>query len=162
MRTQVRKEISAIQDRWIEESKAQTITSVVGLKHLINTLLNKIQDLYKKHSKRVKETTKQNIWWTPELEIERKRTRALRRRYQQCSNYLRDQYKKTYSEAHKIYKDNIKKAKVESWRQFCTERIKNNLFDIPYKMAFDKLKKQITIPAIKKTDGATLKQSKMT
>lgn len=57
------------------------------------TQRKKLADWYKRHYRNVKETTRRNPWWSPELEMERKRTRALRRRYQQCNNPLRETLK---------------------------------------------------------------------
>lgn len=57
---------------------------------------------------------------------------------------MRDEYKSIYIEAQKKNKNNVKKAKNESWQSFCTETTKTNIFNIPYKIAFNKMKKKIS------------------
>lgn len=141
------------EDRWIIQTQTQQITSRTQLRHTIDILYRKITTLYNKYCKTVKNSTKQKAWWTQELEIERRRVRALRRRYQHAITPLRDNYKTIYLTAHKIYKTNIRTAKTKSWQTFCTQFIRSNIFTIPYKIALNRIKRPIIIPPILTQDG---------
>lgn len=144
-------------DDWLMKNKNRQIESKEALEQILNILIEKLKNLYKKHVQRVRESTQQNPWWSPELEMERKQTRAMRRRYQQCNSTMRPAYKSVYLQAQKKYKTNVKKAKNDSWQQFCTEATRKNIFGIPYKIAFDKMKKPIVIPAIITPNGESTK-----
>lgn len=49
-----------IDDDWIKLTKTEKIHSRTNLEHIINTIIKKLEDLYKKYVKTVVETTKQN------------------------------------------------------------------------------------------------------
>lgn len=98
-------------DRWIREMENDGTPPHADVKDIIDTLYAKLKYLLKKHSRNVKTSTKQTPWWSLELDMERKRVRALRRRSQRAPTQLRDEYKLQYERAHKTYKTNIKIAK---------------------------------------------------
>lgn len=141
------------QDQWFTRMQTTQIHSLTLLKHIIDTMYNKLKTLYDKYSKYVKNSTHQYPWWTPDLDTERKRVRALRRRYQHSQDHLRNIHKTLYIQAHKTYKINIKQAKLKSWHEFCTLVHRSNIFTIPYKIAFNKIKKPTLIPPITRSDG---------
>lgn len=141
-------------DRWFHETTTTPINTANRLEHVINHLYEKIGSLKAKHSKHVNNThPNKNPWWTTELEIERKRVRALRRRYQKSQGANREHYKSTYYQALKTYQNNITLTRKNSWQEFCSQIHKGNPFTLPYKIAGNKLKKTITIPAMLKEDG---------
>lgn len=146
---------SIIKEPWFQDSQKGKTTSVEQLTNLINIFYETIEKLTKKLSKIIKPKHKQNIWWTESLNIERKKVRALRRRFQNAPHTMREEYKNKYQEGATRYKQNIKKAKEESWNTFVTEIVKTNIFSLPYKMACNKLKKPIHIPQLLKSDNTT-------
>lgn len=143
-------------DRWLLETPNYPINTVVRLEHVVNHLYEKINNLKTKHSKPVNNKHKRvNPWWTTELEIERKRVRAHRRRYQKAKGDAREQFKIMYLQAQKTYQNNLTATRRKSWQDFCSEIHKGNPFTLPYKIAAGKLKKTSLIPAITKDDGTT-------
>lgn len=135
-------------DKWLTNAGKMDINNKG--QQLIEMLLTKLKVGYKRHTCNVKESTGQNPWWSPELDIERKRVRPLRRRYQNCNNTFRESYKEIYSENLKMYKMQVKKAKTGSWNNFCTEATKNNIFGLLYKIALNKIKRPvILLPKLK-------------
>jgi len=58
-------------------------------------------------------------WWKESLKVMRKRTNALRRRYQRTTNNeeLRENRKNQYTKAKKEYQTAIKREKIRSWKQ---------------------------------------------
>lgn len=145
-------------DDWFHQTEREPITSLISLKNTIATFYQKINTLRKKHCIKIKKSTlkRTNIWWTEELNIQRKRVRAMRRRYQNAKNAhteLKECYKQQYHTEFTQYKDNIKKSKTNSWHNLINELTKTNIFSLPYKLALNKIKKRIILPKILKTNG---------
>jgi hypothetical protein len=59
-------------------------------------------------------------WWTEELMVLRKRTNALRRRYQRTTNNenLRQERKEKYFNRRCEYEGKMQEAKLKSWKTF--------------------------------------------
>lgn len=149
------------EDRWLKQTGLSPINSLFQLKVIISIFYHKFNAYRKKYMRNVKAKHKPHPWWNAELEIMRKKVRALRRRYQRCKNAtLRTTFKKAYYDFLQEYKDEISKAKESSWQCFCTENTKQNVFGVPYKIAFEKIKTPLIIPPIQKGDG-TLTTSTM-
>lgn len=127
-------------DTWLLNTQTTLTTNRNQLEHIINTLYRKIRILSNKYCKVVQDSKHQTPWWTPELDIERKRVGALRRRFQRAPPPLRPTFKEIYLTAHKEHKKNIKTAKTKSWRSFCAQVFKN-IFTLPYKITLNKKKK---------------------
>ena len=66
----------------------------------------------------------------------RKRTNALRRRYQRIHNNeeLRDSIKNQYTKAKTTYQAIIRKEKTNSWKQYCTATSPINPWNEVYKL----------------------------
>ncbi|KAJ4439344.1 hypothetical protein ANN_07466 [Periplaneta americana] len=60
-------------------------------------------------------------WWSQELTIMRKKTTAMRRRYQKAKSNgnERELRKQQYIQEKRRYESSIKRAKYESWRHYC-------------------------------------------
>lgn len=60
-------------------------------------------------------------WWTDALTIIRKRTNALRRKYQRTlhNEELRESSKILYLESKRKYQAALREAKISSWKQYC-------------------------------------------
>ena len=95
-------------------------------------------------------------WWTDVLTIMRKRTNALRRRYQRTTSdeALRESRKKQYTKAKTQYQAAIKKEKIESWKQYCTVTSPNNPWNEVYKLATSKTRNNVTLTTPHKPDGS--------
>ncbi|XP_035217387.1 uncharacterized protein LOC118190731 [Stegodyphus dumicola] len=77
-------------------------------------------------------------WWTKELRQQRQKCRALRRRLRTNINETtKNAILATFREERAHYKNNILKAKITSWRKFCTEN--NNPYGILHKLATNKV-----------------------
>ena len=89
-------------------------------------------------------------WWTTELTILRKKTLALRRRYQRTKNDndLRQRRKLQYSEGRKIYQDKLKEEKTKSWKQFCSQTCRSNPWNAVYKLASGKLQNKTALSTL--------------
>ncbi|GBN17290.1 Retrovirus-related Pol polyprotein from type-1 retrotransposable element R1 [Araneus ventricosus] len=101
-----------------------------------------------------KPTFEKSSWLDSELEVNRKKTRALRSRYQRCRreeerSMRRIVYKK--QEAH--YKWLIKQKCRASFELFCQQLVANNAFDLPYKIAEGKIRKQTVLQSVKTSNG---------
>lgn len=77
-------------DRWLQETSNTPINSITRLQHVVNHLYDKITSCKEKHFKPVNNQHERvNPWWTTELEIERQKVRAQRRRYQKAQGETR-------------------------------------------------------------------------
>lgn len=141
------------QDRWIASLRDIEISSVTQLETIIHRLYDKINAWIQKFSRIVPYEKKSLKWWTPDLEVERKKVGALRRRYQKTSNNTRGIQKVKYKHALVEYKKHIAAAKETSWQNFCTEVTQANIFSLPYKLALKKIKKPTLIRPITQPDG---------
>lgn len=141
-------------DAWFIETSQEDINSVSRLKHVITHFYQKIDKMKRKFSKYVNNTHPcSNKWWTPQLEIERKKVRAHRRRYQNARGEIRQHYKEIYLKNLAIYQENLTKARNSSWKEFCGSISKNNPFTLPYKIAAEKLKTKTLLGSIQRKDG---------
>lgn len=77
-------------DTWILEASNYKITTTKQLEIIVEHFYEKIEKRIQKHSK-VKNTqySREKPWWTAELQIERKRVRAHRRRFQRSEDQLK-------------------------------------------------------------------------
>ncbi|GBM59458.1 Putative protein in type-1 retrotransposable element R1DM [Araneus ventricosus] len=75
-------------------------------------------------------------WWTTQLETEKKKLRALRRRAQRASSQERTKRFTIESKEKALFKKKIKHARTSGWRKFCTDS--TNPYGKHYKAAFRK------------------------
>lgn len=144
------------EDNWFETIIQEEIKETEQLDYIINKFYSRIDKLKEKHSKVVKPSNSDKIskpWWTAELEIERKKVRAHRRRFQKARDQQREVYKKQYYEAFAVYQKNINESKDKSWKQYCAEIRNKNPFNLAYKIAGKKLKKPVSLVPVKKANG---------
>ncbi|PSN51387.1 hypothetical protein C0J52_04451 [Blattella germanica] len=94
-------------------------------------------------------------WWTDCLTITRKRVNALRRRYQRTKNNeeLRESRKQQYFEEKKKYQIQIRKEKINSWKEFCNLTPTTNPWTEVYKLATGKLRNKSIKTTLQKPDG---------
>jgi hypothetical protein len=93
-------------------------------------------------------------WWTRELTIMRKKINAMRRRYQQTlqDNNLRETRKPQYLQEKRKYKATPRKAKIQSWKQYCNATSANS-WNMVYKLATGKMRSCSTLSTIRRADG---------
>jgi hypothetical protein len=105
-----------------------------------------------------KKTTKHKSvpWWTVELILMRKRINALRRRYQRTTNNedLRESRINQYHEKKQNIKQQQKKGKIESWKEFCNLTSSTNPWNAVYKLVLNKVKTSETLSTLQKPDGS--------
>jgi hypothetical protein len=85
-----------------------------------------------------KKTTHNSVpWWTDELTTIRKRTNALRRRYQRTKNNeeLRERRKNLYLNSKAQYAATIQREKIKSWKNYCNITTAANPWNEIYKLA---------------------------
>lgn len=149
-------------DLWIKDTAQRNIENKNQLEIIVTQFYKKIEDLKKKFAKNVKKVDqKQKPWWKPELEIQRKKVRAMRRRYQRCTEDLRNPFKSLYLEGLKQYQKEIQDAKNKSWKDYCSKQDKNP-FSLPYKIAADKIKREVVFQSLIKENGEETKTKEET
>lgn len=105
------------EDEWIKNMADSEIATISELEAVLDKLYTKIAHLREKYARVVKHNNEQaKPWWNVDLKIERKRTIALRKRYQKSNGPEREVNKKKYYDAHNKYVENIAMAKQASWR----------------------------------------------
>jgi len=95
-------------------------------------------------------------WWTGEFTIMRNKINAIRRRYQrtlQDSN-LRETKKLQYLQEKRKYEATLRKAKVQSWKEYCKATTSANPWNMVYKLATGKMRSCSTLSTIRRPDGA--------
>ena len=94
-------------------------------------------------------------WWTNGLTIMRKKTNALRRRYQRTTSKeaLRESRKTQYNKAKAEYQAAVRKEKTRSWKEYCTTTSPFNPWNEVYKLASNKTRSKSTLMTLQKPDG---------
>jgi hypothetical protein len=95
-------------------------------------------------------------WWTDALTTLRKRTNALRRKYQRTLNdeELRENRRKQYFEGKKKYQAAIRNEKINSWKEYCNATSLNNPWNAVYKLASGKTRNTVALTTLEKPDGS--------
>jgi len=73
-------------------------------------------------------------WWNTHLTVMRKEVNAKRRLFQRTVNdiVLRERRKEKYKEVKREYQNEINKAKINSWKEFCNVGASVNLWSQVY------------------------------
>ncbi|GBN01062.1 hypothetical protein AVEN_172258-1 [Araneus ventricosus] len=151
---QILKICKAVHQKFLElQEEIQTIDSKQKLEKWIEELTNTINQFSQSFPRKVIKHLK-IPWWDSELEVNRKKTRALSSRYQRCRreekrSMRRIVYKK--QEAH--YRWLIKQKCRASFELFCEQLVANNAFDLLYKIAAGKIRKQTVLQSVKTSNG---------
>jgi ribonuclease HI len=103
-------------------------------------------------------------WWTNGLTIMRKKTNALRRRYQRTTSNdaLRESRKTQYNKAKAEYQAAVRKEKTRSWKEYCTTTSPLNPWNEVYKLASNKIRSKTTITTLQKPDGTNTESTEET
>jgi hypothetical protein len=139
----IRQKVSAIDLNIVENTEQ--------LEEIVKELTDNIHTTMDQTIPTKKQFKKSLYWWTPEINSKRKEVNRLRRKYQRSKDQTqRTANKILYSAEKENYKKLIKKSKTDKWRKFCTE---SEVWGLPFKVSFDKLKPNISPPNIIKNDG---------
>jgi hypothetical protein len=98
------------------------------------------------------------------LKVLRKRTTALRRRYQRTTNNenLRQERKVNYYDGRRECEGKMQEAKLKPWKEFCTINDGVNPWNIVYKIAPGKIRTSTRLSTIEKEDGSYTTDTKST
>jgi hypothetical protein len=129
----------------------------------VREFTTKLEEVIQKACKETngnRKTTTQKVkggtlpWWTNELKIMRKKTNALRRRYQRTigNEALRESRKTLYNKAKAEYQAAVRKEKTRSWKEYCTMTSPTNPWTEVYKIAAKKTRNR-TMMTLQKPDG---------
>ncbi|GBN70533.1 hypothetical protein AVEN_186876-1 [Araneus ventricosus] len=94
-------------------------------------------------------------WWDGELESQRKKTRALRARFQRCRNQMeRPLPRQLYKREAARYKYLLIKLKSRRCLEiFCSEISRVHPFQLPYKLAAHKIRTATIMQSVQRDDG---------
>ncbi|GBN39149.1 hypothetical protein AVEN_39870-1 [Araneus ventricosus] len=151
---QILKICKAVHQKFLElQQEIQVIDSKQKLEKWIEELTITINQISQSFPRKVIKHLRVP-WWDSELEVNRKKTRALRTSYQRCRreeerSMRRIVYKK--QEAH--YKWLIKQKCRATFELFRQQLVANNAFDLPYKIAPSKIRKQTVLQSVKTSNG---------
>ena len=100
-------------------------------------------------------TQKKSVpWWTDSLTIMRKRINALRLHQRTRNNEeLRESRKHKYLEEKKKYQYEIRKEKLNSWKEYCNVAASLNPWSHAYKLATGKVRTNSIMTTLRKPDG---------
>ena len=110
---------------------------------------------FRKHQGTRKTLNNRSVpWWTEELTVMRKRTNALRRRFQRTRNNegLMEQRKTSYLEEKVRYEATIKREKIHSWKEYCNLTTSTNPWNEVYKLAAGKSRNNTQLTTLRKPD----------
>ena len=145
----------------IDEQLCEMVRNETDTKKLLRdytAAINAACNICYKRSKPSERSIKKKTvpWWTDALTILRKRTNALRRRYQRTKNdgNLREQRRNTYFEEKRKYERAIKNEKINSWKSYCSLTPTNNPWNAVYRMSSGKIRKTPPLTTLKKLDGS--------
>ncbi|KAF6210385.1 hypothetical protein GE061_013489 [Apolygus lucorum] len=94
-------------------------------------------------------------WWSQELTTARRELRAARRLYQRTRNNvaLREHRRQTYWSRKQQFKDQVKQAKFESWKNYCSTEGTQMPWGPIYKAAAGKRKTTLGVTTLQKHNG---------
>ncbi|GBN82580.1 Putative protein in type-1 retrotransposable element R1DM [Araneus ventricosus] len=141
------------QERWQNSLEARTRKFIQF--EDINEETNLLQNCVIEACNKSYRTKNQNLsptpnWYTQDLEIEKNRLKALRRRAQRAPQDQRNARFQFHKEELKKYMRKVKTAKNSGWKSFCT--IATNPYGTHYKAAFRKAIKPAELIALNNQD----------
>lgn len=115
--------------------KIQKCNSEKDVNDAVEELTTHIRRLCDSHLPKLSNSHVKNHWWTQKLTILRKRLLAYKRRLKRtkCA-LLREIYKGHYYTMKEDYRRSLVEAKIQSWKQFCSNNSAHNPWNLVYKM----------------------------
>ncbi|GBN84742.1 hypothetical protein AVEN_18303-1 [Araneus ventricosus] len=93
-------------------------------------------------------------WWDSALDTQRKKTRALRARFQRCKHPAERLLRRTiYKREVARYKFLIKTKSRACFESFCAQLTRLNPFQLPYKLAAQKIRSKPVLQGVRDTQG---------
>jgi hypothetical protein len=93
----------------------------------------------------------------------RKKTNALRKRYQRTtSNEALRESRTQYNKAKAEYQAAVRKEKTRSWKEYCTITSPFNPWNELYKLTYNKIRSKTTITTLQKPDGTKTESTEET
>ena len=143
----------------LDEMLRIQVTEEADVERSVNEINEALRAACKKSFKTVKTSQKNGSnktvpWWTDVLKIMRKKVNAMRRRYQKTTadEELRGNRKNQYLEEKRKYQGAIRKAKLDSWKKFCSVSGSTNPWNEVYRIASGKLRKNAIMTTLRKPD----------
>jgi hypothetical protein len=142
----------------MDKNLATTAAKEMDLERLIHLFTESIQSASREAFKIINtqnKTKKKSVpWWSDSLTIMRKRINALRRLYKRTRNNesLRENRKQKYFEEKKKYKYEIRKEKLNTWKEYCNVAASINPWSYVYKLATGKARTNSITTTLKKPD----------
>lgn len=94
-------------------------------------------------------------WWDDELNILRKKTIALKRRFRSAKDANnRAAARIAFNKGKSEYKRSILDKKRKSWELFCHDTAKTSPWSLPYKLAAGKISRAAVLASVKRNDGS--------
>jgi hypothetical protein len=146
----------------VEEMDMNLSTTVANendLEMLVDSFTEAMQtacrEAFKINTKNKTKEKKSVPWWTDSLTIMRKRINALRRLHQRTKNNeeLRESRKHKHLEEKKKYQYEIRKEKINSWKEYCNMAVSLNPWSHEYKLATGKVRTNSIMTTLRKPDG---------
>lgn len=91
-----------------------------------------------------------SVWWTPELERQKKICMRDRRKSQRSTAENRIALRAVYDTSVRTYRKAITKAKHQSWLSTCAQA---EMWDLPYRLCFNKLKSKPNVDYLVTPEG---------
>ena len=155
------------------ENLDETLTQKLEATRKVHEFTEKLEEVIQKASMETrgngnkakqKEKGKTVPWWTNGLTRLRKKTNAMRRRYQRTTDneILRENRRKQYNKAKAEYQATVRKEKSRSWKEYCTMTSPSNPWNEVYKLASNKLRNKAMIMTMQKPDGSKTESTEET
>ncbi|GFU03628.1 retrovirus-related Pol polyprotein from type-1 retrotransposable element R1 [Nephila pilipes] len=108
---------------------------------LVGRITTTIQKACEEHLKRKNSDKRRVPWWDTELAVQRKKVRALRRRYQSSTTCQSERIarKCQYQREAAIFKRMLLTKKRNSWERFCETVSNQGAWQLPYRIAANKV-----------------------
>ncbi|GBM45665.1 Retrovirus-related Pol polyprotein from type-1 retrotransposable element R1 [Araneus ventricosus] len=95
-------------------------------------------------------------WWDSSLDIQRKKTRALRARFLRCRHPQERLHRRiVFKKEAARYKYMIKTKSRQCFNQLCAQLTRNNPFDLPYRLVARKILASTILRGVKDDNGVT-------
>lgn len=125
----------SLQEENINKETIQQITVTDEINDIVNKYTNIISRTCQKTLKLIKNKTKINLpWWSEELENLKKQTMTRKRRIPHAAPRRRCHVVEEYLKIKEKYEYEVKKAQINSWKEFCAKQDRESLWDGIYRV----------------------------
>lgn len=147
--------ISLIEEHKITKLEMEQIKSIEEMEIVINKINSLITEACKESIPCKKSTEKITVpWWSKELAKLKSEVATRRRRIRCAAPVRRPKVIAEYLKHKEKYQQEIAKAQIESWREFCTKQDKEGVWDGIYRVIGRTTRREEDLPLMK--DGKSL------